>query len=146
VVSVGKDHFEDNCLKFFLSIDECLVSTRPTLALCCGVLQYLKDPFSVLSRISQTEVDTLVIDRTPFWEGESDRLCVQHIPKRICESSYPSWIFSYPLFYDSIQSEWAIMAEFDALDKLPSPVEAFWKGFILQRKAVRKVAQANHAI
>jgi len=136
VARVGKASFEDDKLKFFSSINKCVGESVPDVAICCGVLQYVKEPFAVLEELFELGVDVLIIDRTPFWRGQCDKLCVQHVPSSIYEASYPSWIFSYSRFLQLLAEDWNVVAQFDALDILPNDVDAFWKGFIMTRKAM----------
>ncbi len=47
-VNVGKEYFENDILKFFLTIDTCLSDTQPNVILLSGVLQYLENPYEIL--------------------------------------------------------------------------------------------------
>jgi putative methyltransferase (TIGR04325 family) len=132
-VEIGKMHFEDDHLRFYTETSSCLVAGPPNVLLFSSVLQYLEHPFMILDQASKLSCDTLIMDRTPFWDGPTDRLCVQTVPPDIYSASYPSWIFSMSQFCCYLEDKWQIIAEFDALDRLPAPVETAWKGFILQR-------------
>jgi len=133
-VAVGKEHFEDNHLKFYTSITNCLTETQPNVVLLSSVLQYLEHPYSVLDQTQNLSCDHIIIDRTPFWDGPTDRLCVQTVPPSIYPASYPSWIFSTPRFHAYLNEKWQIMAEFDSLDSLNAAVKAVWQGQIIERR------------
>jgi len=133
-VEVGKEMFEDSHLRFYYTIADCLVETRPNVVLLSGVLQYLEQPFEVLGEVLRVPCDNLIIDRTPFWAGSADRLCVQHVPAEIYPASYPSWIFSTDNFIAKLNAPWKIVAEFTAIDKFPAPVETSYKGLIATRQ------------
>lgn len=132
-VEAGKADFEDERLRFYASIAECLADTQPNVVLLSSVLQYLEQPYAILDQILALPCDHVIIDRTPFWDGPTDRLCVQTIPPCIYPASYPIWILSRQLFYGHINNNWHIMAEFDSLDRMNSPVPTIWKGAIFHR-------------
>jgi putative methyltransferase (TIGR04325 family) len=121
-VEVGQKWFEDDQLKFYTNIASCLAATKPQVILLGSVLQYLPDPYEILDQLLNLPCEFLVIDRTPFWNGSNDRLCVQNVPAEIYPASYPSWIFSTERFYSHLNVKWEIIAKFDNSDQLPGPV------------------------
>lgn len=133
-VKVGKECFEDEQLRFYPTIEHYLSENKPNLIILSSVLQYLEYPFKVLDELMGLCCEHIIIDRTPFWVGPSDRLCVQTVPPSIYPASYPSWIFSTPRFHAYLNEKWQIIAEFDSFDGLSAPVKAVWKGFILERR------------
>lgn len=137
-VEVGKKLFEDQNLKFFYNIPECLKSGTPNMVFLGSVLQYLKSPYSVLKELQDVNCDVIMIDRTPFFDSQHDRLCVQKVPGTIYPGSYPSWIFSRANFMSKLGPEWEIQVEFENSDKMPGPVDFNYKGMILVRKDARK--------
>ena len=139
LVEVGKAYFEDDYLRFYASITDCLADAQPNVVLLSGVLQYLERPFSVFNQIIELSCDYAIIDRTPFWDSQWDRLCVQTVPPRIYPASYPSWIFSRQQFHSHIHEYLEIIVTFDSLDSLSAPVEAVWQGLILERRKLVKL-------
>jgi len=134
-VKVGKEYFENEVLKFFPDIETCLYETKPNVILLSGVLQYLESPYEMLNKLLDLPCDYLIIDRTSFWDGSKDRLCVQQVPPSIYPASYPIWIFSEHNFLQHIQKrDFEIVAEFQSLDKIKAPIHAVWKGMMLERK------------
>jgi putative methyltransferase (TIGR04325 family) len=133
-VEVGKAWFEDDQLKFYPDIEGCLAATQPQVMLLCSVLQYLPDPYDRLDQLLNLPCEYLIIDRTPFWDGLTDRLCVQHVPSKIYSASYPSWIFSTERFCSQFTSKWERIAEFDNADKLPGPISFVYRGMMLHRR------------
>jgi putative methyltransferase (TIGR04325 family) len=131
---VGKADFEDEHLKFYGDINACLAETQPNVIVLSSVLQYLEQPFEVLRTLSATPCNHLIVDRTPFWDGPADRLCVQYVPASIYAASYPSWIFSLHRFRSFLNESWEIVAEFDDPDRLPGPVVFGYKGIIATRR------------
>lgn len=133
-VKTGKICFEDDCLRFYADIADCLVDTQPNVVLLSSVLQYLERPYTVLDQILELSCDHIIIDRTPFWAGPAGRLCVQTVPPGIYPASYPGWIFSRAQFYSHIHEDWEIMVTFDNPDKLSGPVDFAYQGMIIARR------------
>jgi putative methyltransferase (TIGR04325 family) len=132
-VGIGKAWFQDDNLRFYAGIAECLAETQPNVVLLSSVLQYLERPYIVLDQILELPCDHIIIDRTPFWAGSLDRLCVQTVPPSIYLASYPSWIFSRPQFHSRIHEDWEIMVTFDNPDRLSGPVEFVYQGMFIAR-------------
>jgi putative methyltransferase (TIGR04325 family) len=133
-VGIGKAHFEDDCLRFYKSIAECLTDTRPNIVLLSSALQYLEHPYKIFDQIQELPCDHIIIDRTPFWDGLCDRLCVQTVPPSIYPASYPSWIFSRQQFFSNLHDDWHVLVTFDDPDKLAGPVKFAYQGVIIARK------------
>ena len=134
-VGIGKAYFEDDCLRFYASITDCLADTQPNVVLLSSVLQYLEHPYAVFNQILELPCANVIIDRTPFWAGPTDRLCVQTVPPSIYPASYPSWIFSRPQFHSYLNEKWQIVAAFeDNLGSLSAPIDAVQQGLILKRR------------
>src|SRR5262245_61016062 len=105
-VSTGKEFFEDEHLKFYGSVEDCLAEAEPNVLILGSVLQYLEHPYEILCRLLELPCSHIIIDRTPFWNGPRDRLCVQNVPPEIYPASYPSWIFSRQRFLSQFQERW----------------------------------------
>jgi len=129
-VDVGRSEFQDERLRFYETLEACLVETKPDLILLSSVLQYVEDPYELLDKLHLTSCQFLIIDRTPFSASTFDRLCVQRVPESIYEATYPCWIFSKPRFRAILSLHWAVMAEFDSLDRLSAPVPLEFKGLL----------------
>lgn len=105
------------------------------MVILSSVLQYLERPYDKLRELLELRCDHIIIDRTPFWDGPIDRLCVQNVPPSIYPASYPSWIFSMQRFREHLSNEWNIVAEFENTDKIKCPVDfASYRGMIITRK------------
>jgi len=137
-ISCGKEHFEDENLKFYASIDECLKEKRIDLILLSGSVQYLPDPHRFLQKLSNYNFDFIVFDRTAFHYGSTDRLTLQIVPPEIYEASYPSWFFNEHNFLAHFDSAYTLVCEFDTYVKgeetinIDNQPEGFNKGFYLQ--------------
>jgi putative methyltransferase (TIGR04325 family) len=111
-----------------------LADTQPNIVVLSSVLQYLEHPFTVFEQILGLPCDCVIIDRTPFWAGPTDRLCVQSVPPSIYPASYPSWIFSRQRFHSRLHEDWQIMVTFDNQDRLVGPVDFVYQGVIIVRR------------
>jgi putative methyltransferase (TIGR04325 family) len=134
-VEIGRATFQDDTLRFFSTIEECLDTTTPNTILLSSVLQYVEDPDAILARVLSTDARVIIIDRTPFLDGPNDRLCVQHVPSEIYKASYPSWIFSRARFHSLLPSDWEIVASVQSGDTLTAPFDVAYEGLILVKKA-----------
>jgi putative methyltransferase (TIGR04325 family) len=132
-VAAGQRHLQDETLRFYPAIQDCLAATQPQVILLSSVLQYVERPDQVLDELAASPCDTLIVDRTPFWAGATDRLCVQHVPATIYAASYPSWVFSSWHFRERLTPRWQIVAEWDNPDHLPGPIPFAYCGLLAVR-------------
>ncbi len=132
-VDIGQREFQDERLRFYGTLEACLAETTPDVILLSGVLQFLEHPYDLLEKLKDTPCRYLIIDRTPFCNGGSDRLCIQKVPASIYAASYPSWIFSNHRMHSILSLHWDVVAEFDSIDKLPAPIPVHYRGLIAQR-------------
>ncbi|MEP6506979.1 MAG: methyltransferase, TIGR04325 family [Gemmatimonadales bacterium] len=130
-VAAGKSEFESEELRFYHTLDDCKTDTQPNVLLLSSVLQYLEHPYAVLDQVVRAEIPQVIIDRTPFWNGPTDRLCVQAVPPDIYEGSYPSWIFSESGFDSRVNENFKVVAKFENADWMPSPVKTTYQGRLL---------------
>ncbi len=133
-VQAGQTWFADEQLHFYPDLAACLAVTQPNVVLLSSVLQYLEHPYAMLSQLATLPCDQMIIDRTPFWHGLRDRLCVQHVPPQIYSASYPSWVFSQQRLYAHLAQHWQVIVRFDNPDNLPAPVRVIYQGAILVRQ------------
>lgn len=110
-VKCGRDQLQNEHLRFYLDIDECLADNQPNLILLSSVLQYLPEPERVLDHLSNANAEYLLIDRTPFYSGDGNRFVVQHVPFSVYSGSYPMHIFDRHKFDSSINSEWELISK-----------------------------------
>ena len=108
-VEAGQLHVQDEQLRFYRSIDDCLSENAPTVVLLSSVLQYLEFPFEDLKKLSTVDAATMIVDRTPFAGISSDKILVQKVPKFIYNASYPMWVFSRREFLNKIAPDWKLI-------------------------------------
>lgn len=97
-VDAGRAYIEDEIVKFYETIDECLEKEQPNIVICSSVLQYLKSPYDIISKLRKCNAFLYLIERTPFSDADNDTLAVQFVPASIYTASYPMWIFSEKKF------------------------------------------------
>ena len=97
-VDCGKENFENEQLKFYYTIEECLAKHNPNVILLSGVLQYLEKPYEWLEKFVALNIQYIIVDRTAFVEAERDILTIQNVPESIYKASYPAWFFNESLF------------------------------------------------
>jgi len=134
-VSVGRELFENDKLKFFSTIEEYSIENEPNVVVMSGILQYLESPYELIERLLVLSSTCAIIDLTPFWDGDNDITCVQTVPPCIYEASYPLWIFSKQKFINYLNSlNYHILAEFETLKAPPSDICLYYQGLIIVRK------------
>lgn len=135
-VKAGKQYIQDERLRFYETIDECVKTEKPNVVLLSSVLQYLEKPYETLESLSEIGAMLLIIDRSPFWSENTDSLLIQHVPPQIYPASYPTHIFSEPGFLAWMRRKWSLTAEFLSPEGyVDSPAGRFaFKGFLLTRE------------
>lgn len=94
-VAAGREHFENEHIKFYGSIEECLAENKPQLFMICSALQYMEKPYQLLDEIKQTKIPYLLLDFIGYNNRKSDRITIQHVPPAFygVEASYPCYFF-----------------------------------------------------
>lgn len=111
-VAAGKKDFEDDCLKFFPTIEAALQGMAPQFLLFSSSIQYIDDYRSILEKACSSGFRCIAFDRTPFW-NEPDRITVQKVSPRIYDASYPARILnidSFKAFFE--ERGYAVSAEY----------------------------------
>lgn len=131
IVECGRNEFQNEELRFYSNIDECVASEKVDVVFLSGVLQYLEKPESILVELSKSKADYILIDRTPFIESLVDRLTVQSVPESIYKASYQAWFFSSNKFDELINKiGYRLIEEFDGDDDVGI---GKFKGYFLER-------------
>jgi putative methyltransferase (TIGR04325 family) len=114
-VQHGREHFTNEELQFFFSIDECVKAHKPDIVLFASVLQYLENADQLLDAAMGAGANYIIIDRTPFTTLESDWLCVQKVPESIYDATYPCAMLSQSRIARRLGKRYVQVAVFDAL-------------------------------
>ena len=113
-VEAGRKHVQDETLRFYTSINNCLQDNKPNVVLLSSVLQYLPDAEVVIDEINNSGILMLIIDRTPFNNEQGDKICIQTVPESIYRATYPMRIFSQ----DRLNH---LLADWDTIASTQSP-------------------------
>lgn len=132
-VNSGKELFEDEHLRFFDDVQTCMQVYNPNVILLSSVLQYLENPYGVLTELLSQNIEYILIDRTPFINNSTDRLTVQKVSPEIYDASYPAWFFSELKFLNFLTAKYKIIFEFNSTDK--ANISSQFKGFLLRNIA-----------
>ena len=131
-VECGREFIADDCLQFYLTIDECLEQRSPNVILLSGVLQYLQDYIESLKYLLKTKIPIVIIDRTPFVDTD-ERITIQTVPEWIYPASYPCRFLNEDKFIQLfIQFGYETVEDFPSLDN--SNIPSQWKGLIFKLK------------
>ncbi len=109
-VQAGQAQVQDETLRFYGSIRECLQSNQPNVILLSSVLQYLGRPHEMFDELGRSGAQFLIIDRTPFSALQQDKVAVQVVPPRIYEASYPMWVLGKAGFLEKSRDRWELVA------------------------------------
>lgn len=109
-VKAGKKNIQNERLRFYKTIEDCLIENLPNVILFSSVLQYLPSPIEAINAISKSGAHTLLIDRTPISDAHTNTLLVQHVPKSIYAATYPMWVFSRAELLGMLERDWCHLA------------------------------------
>ena len=109
-VDAGRAYIQDEVLRFYKSIEECLAENKPNVILLSSVLQYLQLPNRVIGQLPGVGATILIVDRTSFSVCKEDRLVIQRVPASIYTASYPMWVFSKFAFMERLLANWSLVA------------------------------------
>jgi putative methyltransferase (TIGR04325 family) len=132
-VDAGRKHIQDEQLRFYKSVEECLMENQPNVILLSSVLQYLPDPFVMLNKLGSAKADVLILDRTSFSTyGDNDMIRLQHVPESIYKATYPCHIFNGDKLCQYISDMgYDLIEAYDSLDNFDPDVN--WRGYIFWR-------------
>ena len=136
-VETGRQHLANSTLEFYDDLQECLDRERPNLIHFGSSLQYLEDPWQVLTLAAASKAQFLIVDRTPVSRSDYDLVTVQEVPASIYPASYPARVFSSSLLRGILLQDWEIIAEFESLGgeaKTTGGVAVTWQGWLCCRR------------
>ena len=127
---------ENDQLKFYYTIEECLRNEQPDVLLLSSVLQYLDKPYDWIEKFTKLNFQSIIIDRTCFIQNYTDMITIQNVPEFIYKASYPMWLFNKEKFWNSFK-EYSIISEFSSyadVDYIIHGKVISWSGLILEKK------------
>ena len=135
-VAAGREHVEDEKVRFFGTIEECAIQLQPNVIMLGSVLQYVSQPDTVLQELAGTPANVMIIDRTPFADTETDRITIQRVPPSIYDASYPCRILSRERIRRVLLSRWRILETFSCAEgttRTDAGLRFRFEGLILTR-------------
>ncbi len=136
-VEKGKYNFENDNLKFFYTIDECLKERSPNLAIFSSVLQYIETIDTTLSELIAYKFEWIFIDKTPFFSdmNEERKIAIQLVSKSIYDANYPTWIFCLEKFLKVFQQEYQLIQVFHCEESWNLGLKKIeFKGLLFKKK------------
>jgi putative methyltransferase (TIGR04325 family) len=131
----GRNYIQDETLRFYSTINDCLSQNTPNVILLSSVIQYLPNVDDLIAQINNSAANIVIIDRTPFNNGADDKICIQNVPKRIYQASYPMRVFSMNKLLDRFNN-WDVVAEKNSPEGAllsSGGIEISFQGLILRR-------------
>jgi putative methyltransferase (TIGR04325 family) len=127
-------HLKHSRLHFHRSIEDCLsADVRPSVILFSSVLQFLSDPWSVLSSVRNLPVRHVLIDRCPISAENRDRLTIFRAPTGIvAEMTRPMWFFEESRLLAALGEDFDLIEQFSSFENSPD-IPSQFTGYILER-------------
>lgn len=129
-IKAGKRYIQDENLRFYSKIEDCVLHNNINVVLLSSVLQYIENPIDLLENIASLKSKLIIIDRTCYTNKEkSSAIKIQVTPNTIYEAKYPCRFFDEEKIINRlIEANYNFIKDFDSLDKLDK--SATWKGHI----------------
>ena len=112
-VEAGKKHFENETLKFFNSVN---TLSSVNVILLSSVLQYLPDPWSILSELIELDAEYICIDRTILSKDSRGKIAIQKVSPKIYEASYPVRLIPEKTLIDFLSEKYIKIAEYPGIE------------------------------
>lgn len=137
-VKAGRAHIEDEIVKFYNSVDDLNDPVVPNVVLLSSAIQYVPDIHDVLGKLNSIKAKILIFDRTPLSDMRENMLCIQRVPKKIYEASYPMWIVS-KVVIENCLTNWRLVESFPCAEgrfSLRKNVNFEFSGLIYENRNV----------
>ena len=112
-VAVGKEAIQDDRLKFYTTIDAAIEANgKPDLVILSCSIQYIENPYKLLSEVVNKKSKYIIIDNTLFNFKARDRITKQIVPTHIYKASIPSWFLNYNNVKEMLCKDYIIINEY----------------------------------
>jgi putative methyltransferase (TIGR04325 family) len=130
-VSVGNKYIADDCLRFYDSVEQCLLERQPNVVLLSSVLQYLPDPFKITQLVNAIQAKVIILDRTIVNRSANSKIHVQIVPPSIYAASYPCWSLSEPMLINAFKPKYNLLSKFSSLEfSALDTIDSYFNGYI----------------
>jgi len=133
-VDCGKEHLENDSLKFFYDLDAGIKCITPNVIMFSNMMQYLEKPYEKTEEIINKNIEYILIDGTAFNIENRDRLTLQKVPPELYDASYPAWFLDESKFLKLFKNKYDLIVDFNSSvggANIPSK----FKGYLFKRKA-----------
>jgi len=132
----GKEELQTPELGFFDDVGDCIARHDPNVLLLGSVLQYLPTPRRTIANLLSNGIQHVLVDRTAFHTGSTDRLTVQTVPEWIYPATYPAWFFEEAGFLGCFSEKgYRLVADYDCNDRVSlEQGQPYFKGFIFEKQ------------
>lgn len=114
-VEAGKKSFENDHVKFYYNIEECISDGKnPDILLISSALQYIKEPYQLLDHLQTFNVPYLMLDLVGYNDTEDDRITIQKVPPIFygIEASYPCTFFGKNKLENQLRKNYELELDF----------------------------------
>ncbi len=132
-VECGKTNFQNNNLKFYNSIDECINENNPNILLFSNSLQYLETPHKVLDKLLEYNFDYIIFDFLSITNNCNDIITIQNVPPKIYKASYPCWFFNEKSFIKKFDNNYNKIFDY-ICENITYKQNIFHKGYLFEKK------------
>ncbi|MFC1623822.1 methyltransferase, TIGR04325 family [Candidatus Omnitrophota bacterium] len=130
-VECGRKWFEDDRLKFYEAIEDCLNARIANTILFSNVVQYVEKPYDLISKAVNMGFKYIIFDKTAFnSSANGDRLTIQRVNPDIYDASYPCWFLDQDRFKKIIKGKYDLIDEFINFENVTNLHGQIFKGFI----------------
>jgi putative methyltransferase (TIGR04325 family) len=127
----GRAELQDERLRFYDSIGECLKEASPDVVLISGALQYVADPEPVIAELRAVGASVVIVDKTYVNTSTRHHIYAQHVPGRIYHASYPCRSLSESALIANFTPTYRLECAFDSADAPPVvQIGSNFKGFL----------------
>lgn len=136
-VEYGQKYFSSLELHFYNNLDDCIKRTTSRVLLASGVIQYIEDPYSLITQFINCNFDYIIFDRTCFIEAEDHKILIQEVTPIIYKVSYPLRVFNYIKFLSIFKDKYQLISDFDSYcdaERYFKSYRIYWKGLFLKKK------------
>jgi len=135
----GKKNFQDNNLKFYFTIKDCLKENKPNAILFSSVIQYIENPYMFLDNILAYNFEYIIFDLTGFVESQEDILTLQVVPETIYNANYPCRFFNEEKFKNIFLEKYDLIIDFECsigadIEIFNYPYRGKYRGFLFELK------------
>ena len=134
-VDSGRKNIQDDKIRFYEDINQCLDESKPNIIIISGSLQYMPNLDNFIEKVINVGASTIIIDRTFIQKTEFNKIFIQYASSDI-GGNYPCYSISEPWLINSLSNHYQLIADFDSLP-FPelSTISSFFKGYIFQQKS-----------